>query len=65
MKGRYSKAMFNCNEALKIQPESVRAYLYRGALKFEIRNYALAVEDMASAIKLGSSVAFLTLSLFT
>uniref|UniRef100_A0A3P8XAW7 Tetratricopeptide repeat domain 6 n=1 Tax=Esox lucius TaxID=8010 RepID=A0A3P8XAW7_ESOLU len=33
-KGRYSKAILNCNEAIKIQPKSIRAYLYRGALKF-------------------------------
>ncbi|EMP30732.1 Tetratricopeptide repeat protein 6 [Chelonia mydas] len=33
-KGRYSKAIMNCNEAIKIHPDSVRAYLYRGTLKY-------------------------------
>ena len=61
MKGRHSKAMFNCNEALKIQPNSVRAYLYRGALKFEIKNYTLAVDDLSAAIKLGLFLLFLIL----
>ena len=29
MKGKYAKAILNCNEAIKLQPKSVRAYLYR------------------------------------
>lgn len=27
--GRYTKAILNCNEAIRITPGSVRAYLYR------------------------------------
>ena len=27
--GRYSKAILNCNEAIRIVPNSVRAYVYR------------------------------------
>ncbi len=27
--GRYSKAILNCNEAIRLQPASVRAYLCR------------------------------------
>lgn len=34
LKGRYSKAILNCNEAIKIYPHSVRAYVYRGVLKY-------------------------------
>ena len=34
LKGRYSKAILNCNEAIKIYPQSVRAYIYRGVLKY-------------------------------
>lgn len=26
---RYTKGILNCNEAIKLQPRSVRAYLYR------------------------------------
>ena len=29
MKGRYSKGIMSCNEAIKLQPRSVRAYLCR------------------------------------
>jgi len=32
MKGRYSKGIMSCNEAIKLQPRSVRAYLYRFGL---------------------------------
>lgn len=34
LKGRYSKAILSCNEAIQIYPQSVRAYLYRGVLKY-------------------------------
>lgn len=34
-KGRYSKAIMNCNEAIKIHPNSVKAYFYRGILKYQ------------------------------
>ena len=29
MKGIYTKAILNCNEAIKLQPTSVRSYMYR------------------------------------
>ena len=29
MKGRYNKAILNCNEAIEVQSNSLRAYLYR------------------------------------
>lgn len=29
MKNRFSKGIMSCNEAIKLQPKSVRAYLYR------------------------------------
>ncbi|MGH0182233.1 UNVERIFIED_CONTAM: hypothetical protein FKN15_009259 [Acipenser sinensis] len=41
-KCRYSKAVLNCNEAIKIHPKSVRAYLYRGALKFYMKDFKAA-----------------------
>lgn len=34
LKGRYSKAILNCNEAIRLYPESVRAYICRGVLKY-------------------------------
>lgn len=33
--GRYSKAILNCNEVLKIHPNSAQAYFYRGILKYQ------------------------------
>lgn len=36
-RGRYSKAILNCNQAIKVQPNSVRAYLYRGAFKYFLK----------------------------
>ena len=39
----------NCNEAVKLKPDSVRAYLYRGALKYNIRAYELAIKDLTKA----------------
>lgn len=29
LQGKYSKAILNCNEAIKLQPNSIRTYLYR------------------------------------
>ncbi len=34
LKNRFTKATLNCNEAVKICPKSVRAYLYRYLLFF-------------------------------
>lgn len=46
LKGRYSKAILNCNEAIKICPKNVRAYLYRGVLKYynKVRHFLLIYE---------------------
>nr|KAG5709228.1 hypothetical protein BaRGS_017980 [Batillaria attramentaria] len=45
----YTKAILNCNEAIKLQPNSVRAYLYRGALKYHIKAFDLAIRDLSKA----------------
>lgn len=42
----------NCNEAIKLKPQSVRGYLYRGALKYHIRAYELAIKDLTQATKI-------------
>lgn len=49
---QYSKAILNCNEAIKLKPLSVRGYLYRGALKYHIRAYELAMRDLTQATKI-------------
>lgn len=42
MKGRYSKGIMSCNEAIKLQPRSVRAYLYRfGSLSCSLLLYSI------------------------
>lgn len=50
----------NCNEAIKLKPLSVRAHLYRGALKYHIRAYELAIKDLTQATKIDNrcSLAF-------
>uniref|UniRef100_A0A1I8F7H0 TPR_REGION domain-containing protein n=1 Tax=Macrostomum lignano TaxID=282301 RepID=A0A1I8F7H0_9PLAT len=49
--GRYSKAVLNCNEALRLQPQCVRALLYRGApSSAESERTGLAVDDLTRAI---------------
>ncbi|XP_059505178.1 uncharacterized protein ttc6 isoform X2 [Stegostoma tigrinum] len=50
MQGRYLKAILSCNEALKIEPRSTRAFLCRGALKF----YSKALKDYGIVLLLGS-----------
>ena len=50
--GKYSKAILNCNEALRLKPSSVRAHLYRGALKYNIRAFRLAIIDLNRALDL-------------
>eukprot|EP00118_Oscarella_pearsei_P015724 m.143590 g.143590 ORF g.143590 m.143590 type:complete len:1883 (+) comp38394_c1_seq23:49-5697(+) len=47
---RYTKAILNCNESARLQPYSVRTYLYRGALKYCIGAYEQAIEDLGKAI---------------
>lgn len=39
MKGRYSKGIMSCNEAIKLQPRSVRAYLYRFGFSLQYSAY--------------------------
>ncbi|KAJ8796054.1 hypothetical protein J1605_018202 [Eschrichtius robustus] len=47
LKGRYSKAILSCNEAIKIYPQSVRAYIYRGVLKYynKVRQFPTLFSD--------------------
>lgn len=35
--GRYAKAVLDCNEAIRIHPKSVKAYLYKGALQIYLK----------------------------
>ncbi|XP_038636843.1 uncharacterized protein ttc6 [Scyliorhinus canicula] len=55
MQGRICKAILSCNEALKLEPRSIRAFLCRGALKFYSKAYELAVDDLTSAININSA----------
>ncbi|XP_055496523.1 uncharacterized protein ttc6 isoform X4 [Leucoraja erinacea] len=49
---RYLKAILSCNEALKLQPQSARAFLCRGALKYHAKLYHLAIDDTTAAINI-------------
>jgi len=50
--GRYTKAIQNCSEAVNLKPDNVRAFVYRGALKFKIGAFQRAAGDLSHAIKL-------------
>ncbi|XP_078263288.1 uncharacterized protein ttc6 isoform X2 [Rhinoraja longicauda] len=52
MQQRYLKAILSCNEALKLQPQSARAFLCRGALKYYAKLYHLAIDDITAAINI-------------
>jgi len=52
--GRYTKAILNCNEAISLRPDSVRAFVYRGCLKYKIGAFQLAENDLNRAIELES-----------
>lgn len=47
----------NCNEAIKLKPQSVRAFLYRGAMKYHIKAYELAVKDLSQATRIDNRCA--------
>jgi len=52
---RYSKGVLNCNEAIRLSPNLVRAYLYRGCLKYSIRLYDHAINDLTKALQIDPS----------
>ena len=47
--------MLNCNEAIRLSPNLVRAYLYRGCLKYSLRLYNHAIIDLTQALKIDAS----------
>ncbi|XP_072135606.1 uncharacterized protein ttc6 [Mobula birostris] len=55
MQRRYLKGILSCNEALKLQPRSVRAFLCRGALKYCAKVYHLAINDLTTAININET----------
>ena len=52
---RYSKGVLNCNEAIRLSPNLVRAYLYRGCLKYSLRLYEHAITDLTKALQIDKS----------
>ena len=52
---RYSKGVLNCNEAIRLCPNLVRAYLYRGCLKYSLRLYNHAINDLSKALDIDPS----------
>ncbi|KAM9239187.1 LOW QUALITY PROTEIN: tetratricopeptide repeat protein 6 [Leptosomus discolor] len=53
-KGKYSKAILNCNEAIRILPNS-EAYFYRGTLKYQNKTFKAAIEDLTKTIDLNKT----------
>ena len=54
---RFSKGVLNCNEAIRLSPNLVRGYLYRGCLKYSIRLYDHAINDLSKALEIDPSCA--------
>ena len=52
---RFSKGVLNCNEAIRLNPNLVRAYLYRGSLKYSLRLYNHAIADLTKALQIDPS----------
>jgi tetratricopeptide (TPR) repeat protein len=53
--GRLPKAIMNCTEAINIEPETVRGYLYRGVLRYLMKYNEAAINDLTQAISLNPS----------
>jgi tetratricopeptide (TPR) repeat protein len=50
--GAYTEGIEDCNEALRLEPTSIRAHLLRGACKCKLHQYGLAIQDFTKAIQL-------------
>jgi len=49
---RYEEALYNCDQAIELDPGSVSAYYTRGKSHFQLRQYAEAITDFSEAVKL-------------
>lgn len=54
MNGEYEKSIIAINDALKIEPKYVEAYLSRASVYAELKNYKLSVDDFEKAMMLDS-----------
>jgi outer membrane protein OmpA-like peptidoglycan-associated protein len=52
--GKYPNALIKLNDALKIEPRFVDAYLSRAGIYANLKNYSLSVNDFESGLKLDS-----------
>jgi tetratricopeptide (TPR) repeat protein len=57
-KGFYGKAIVDCDEALKIEPISIRAHILRGSCKCKIGLFPLAVSDFSKAVAIDKNSHF-------
>ncbi|KAI8923467.1 hypothetical protein BC831DRAFT_470816 [Entophlyctis helioformis] len=57
-KGMYAKGIEDCNEALKLEPTSIRSHLLRGACKCKLNQYSLAINDFSKAINIDKTSHF-------
>lgn len=48
-KGQYQKAIADCDEALKIEPTSIRAHILRGNSKCRLNQFVIAIMDYTKA----------------
>lgn len=56
---RYSKAVLNCNRAVNLKPDSARAIMTRGCIKYQTGSVESAIKDMKAAIEIDSGSSLL------
>ncbi|KAK5670739.1 hypothetical protein QVD99_002513 [Batrachochytrium dendrobatidis] len=57
-KGMYTRGIEDCNEALKLEPTSIRSHLLRGACKCKLNQFGLAIADFTRATIIDKSSHF-------
>ncbi|KAI9199213.1 uncharacterized protein BJ171DRAFT_632051 [Polychytrium aggregatum] len=58
MAGDYNLSIDDCNEALKLEPTSIRAFLLRGACKCKLNQHSAGIQDFTRATQLDRACRF-------
>jgi tetratricopeptide (TPR) repeat protein len=57
-KSDYDNALADCNQALRMEPESAIGYNRRGLIWYQMKSYVSAIEDFSQAIRLDANFAY-------
>ena len=57
-KNDYDHALADCNEALRMEPESAIGYNRRGLIWYQMKRYDTAIDDFTQAIRLDANFAY-------